>query len=90
MIEDLNNKLLSIMNSNKTNLVIFTFSASRELNKTFLSKIFNDSILNNKESVKIMKMNEITEINITKTLQKIKKDNGIRINQQRIDEIVKN
>jgi DNA polymerase III delta prime subunit len=90
MIEDLNNKLLNIMNSDKTNLVIFIFSASRELNKTFLSKIFNDSILNNKDAVKIMKMNGITEINIMKTIQKIVHDNGIRIPLQRINDIVKN
>lgn len=90
MIQDLNDKLASIIDTRNTNLIVFLFNASRERNKTFLSKIFNESILNNKESVKIMKMNEITEINIKKTMQNIVKDNGIKIQYGKIDEIVRN
>lgn len=90
MIQDLNDKLASIINDKNTNLIVFLFNASRERNKTFLSKIFNESILNNRESVKVMKMNEITENNIKKTIQNIIQDNGIKIQFGRIDEIVRN
>lgn len=88
MLLDFNNLLSDIIEKDRTSLLVFTFSDSKERNKKFLSKIFNSSILNN-PSLKRLELNPITDANITKILKFVISDRGIQMDTDRIEDIVK-
>ena len=90
MLSEFNTKLNQIISTEQTNLVVFTFWDSKERNKTFLSKIFSDSILENYLSVKTINFNPVTEKNIKKILQYAVSDSGIAIDKFKLEDIIKN
>jgi hypothetical protein len=57
-------------------LLVFIFSDPFERSKSFLNKIFAESVLNHPKTAQLT-LNEVTERNITKVLQAIVASQGI-------------
>lgn len=79
------NELISMQNSG---MLVFIFSESKEWSKSFISKFFNDKILQNREWFKIIKLNPITQQNIEKKIDSIRRQYGINLGQEMIDQII--
>lgn len=89
MLQQFHETLMNVIKSDKTNLIIFVLSNTKEMSKQFLSKIFNSDILQQHETVvKILKMNPISETNIKKKLKNIINDQQIILSTN-LESIVK-
>lgn len=90
MLQQFNDLIEKFLESNSHNLLVFIFSNNRERNKNFLTKIFNNSVLNKSDDVvKILSLNPITDKNIMKALRDVVRDCGMKITEEKLDEIVK-
>lgn len=91
MLADFNSKLNAFLNSDSTTVLVFIFSDPKERNKGFLSKIFNESVLQKPWSVvKRLELNPITDQNITKLLNNVIGEYGIQISKDQKEDIVRN